>query len=929
MRLIFRKKKTIFWGILLLLIGFLLAFWPGQGLAQGVAEYTAEQLGGGAGAWIVAQIANLILNLNYFLGAYILLPLINFVVQVLQYNGFLDSYAVEVGWPLVRDLTNMFFVIILLVISFSTILHISAYHYKNTLLKLVIMALLINFSKMILGFMIDFAQVIMLTFVDAFQNVAVNAMSYAFGITTTGSAMVDLSQTGGVFTKEDILATVLLNLVFLIVASAVMMVYVAVLLWRVLNLWILVILSPFAFLAVAFPGLKQYSSEFWKKFWNQLTIGVILAFCLWLAFMLLAAGITMGNDLSLTSQVNVFLDPESDTDLLWERIYIFIVSIALLLLGLQYAQQAGGFAGAFAGKVSGKLSEMGSKAVKGALYPVRKAGQLGGFAVKRGWKAAGRGIQNFSTAKGLEGSGFRRGLKYLTKAGWEGRQKRGDELNERAKDRAQAYAHDEANRARDVYTSHGQNIAEKHAKQMAEDYSIAGPEDLKQQFEQVLRMQGGREKDDRIRGLFAIASKNGWQDDLMGMEIIRDDLMTAEEKKDVTERQTYKEDRTKHHNSDIERDMHLQYARSLVKIGKLDKDKVDQFVEDEIKRGVEEDMIKKYDSDDVYDGVNITSRQKQGKFLEKYIATSTQTGEISDEAMALIYDHEQNAKANGHLEDIGFARIAEKDYYAPEDITNDKGEIIHKKGSMVVKKGQFRFLDYTKKDAKGLTEADHMGLAETSKLEAKTIAKAQAHSFSPYRKNGKAGTMDDYFRYLREIVGGSDEPYRINMNSRDANFIWGGAAVKKPVITKEIKNSTTGVKSNYTLGEISTAANLAPFLSAFVNQATRNQMVRAYHSFSGQFVDHKGDTSQGIRECLKGSGLNMVFNLKNPLDPSGKKDVLYGINALTGKVVQLDGQLKEIGRTQKSLEDFALEMKGAGIMSEDEHNQFLEAIKRA
>ena len=76
----------------------------------------------------------------------ILLPIIA------QFNNFTEIKGVQQGWTALRDLANMFFIIVLLIMSFATILKIEAYGYKQVLKKLIIMAILVNFSKTITAF---------------------------------------------------------------------------------------------------------------------------------------------------------------------------------------------------------------------------------------------------------------------------------------------------------------------------------------------------------------------------------------------------------------------------------------------------------------------------------------------------------------------------------------------------------------------------------------------------------------------------------------------------------------------------------------------------------------------------------------------------------------------------------------------------------
>jgi len=322
--------------------------------------------------WVLFIFGNLFLKIINALAAYILLPLINLVVQIFSYNGFLTSHAVQVGWPLVRDLCNMFFVVILLLIAFSTILHYKAYEYKEALPRLILMAIVINFSKTIMGLLIDFGQVLMLTFVNAFQGSMANNLVNAFGLTE----MLKINLATGAQTvigDGEIFASLFLALVLLVVAIGVMLAFAAVLLYRILVLWVLVILSPIAFFLSAFEAGEHYAKEFWEKFWSQLTTGAIMAFFMWLALTIISASYTdpaqklpnqVGLDSAVTptsGQIQTVIGEAKDgaTGIAsWDKFYTFVIAIALLLMALEFAEKAGGFAGKFAGAVAGKLEGM-------------------------------------------------------------------------------------------------------------------------------------------------------------------------------------------------------------------------------------------------------------------------------------------------------------------------------------------------------------------------------------------------------------------------------------------------------------------------------------------------------------------------------------------------------------------------------------------
>src|SRR3989338_11616050 len=116
-----RKNKVVWLSILMIAV-FLCLFsvWPQISSAQVQPSFTAENFGGNINGAILAFFSNIFLAVINTLGAYVLLPLINLMAQLFSYNRFLNSSAVNVGWPLVRDVCNMFFVVILLLIAFST-----------------------------------------------------------------------------------------------------------------------------------------------------------------------------------------------------------------------------------------------------------------------------------------------------------------------------------------------------------------------------------------------------------------------------------------------------------------------------------------------------------------------------------------------------------------------------------------------------------------------------------------------------------------------------------------------------------------------------------------------------------------------------------------------------------------------------------------
>lgn len=358
---IFKKNKKIFISIALVFLLGIIFLSPSLAHA-GIGETIATVFG-----WILYPII-------WVLGR-LLLVLMNVLIGIAQYNDFIDSNAVKFGWTLVRDLCNMFFILILLIIAFATILRVEQYNLKTWLPKLLLMAILINFSKLICGFFIDFTQVIMLTFVNAFKDMAGANLTEMLGVTKILS--FDQSNTGDV-TGWTILGSIILALIFSIISVVVILTMLVMLAMRIIMIWIYVVLSPLAYLLASFPQGQSYSQRWWTEFSKNLIVGPVLAFFIWLSFASLG-GVEGSRDISKMQRESLDSEEaESASATITEagspdNITKFIVSIGMLLGGLMIAQEMGGAAGKIAGKGMGKLQSMGSGAMSGATKGMKRA----------------------------------------------------------------------------------------------------------------------------------------------------------------------------------------------------------------------------------------------------------------------------------------------------------------------------------------------------------------------------------------------------------------------------------------------------------------------------------------------------------------------------------------------------------------------------
>ncbi|MEI7620245.1 MAG: hypothetical protein WCJ57_01600, partial [Candidatus Falkowbacteria bacterium] len=358
------KNQSIFLLVFMLVLGsFILAnpvhaSWFGDAVAQLIG-------------WIVYAFV-------YVIGLLIMLVMW-VLIKIAQYNDFINASPVQYGWTIVRDVCNMFFILILLIIAFATILRVEKYSFKTLLPKLILMAVLINFSKLICGVFIDFTQVIMLTFVNGFKDIGTGNLTNMLGIDKIMSMdSTNSNVEGSEVSAWSIVGAYMLALMYSVIALITLVTMLAVLAMRMIMIWVYVVLSPMAYLLSAFPAGEKYASQWWEEFSKNLIVGPILAFFIWLSFVSLG-GVENPPDIDKISQLGKTMAEADTTNITGaltasttgpsagiteagspDHMIKFIISIAMLVGGLQISQQLGGQAGGMAGKGMAKMQKMGA-----------------------------------------------------------------------------------------------------------------------------------------------------------------------------------------------------------------------------------------------------------------------------------------------------------------------------------------------------------------------------------------------------------------------------------------------------------------------------------------------------------------------------------------------------------------------------------------
>jgi len=281
---------------------------------------------------------------------------------------------VETGWNITRGLCNMFFALILLVMSFSTILRIEEFGAKRLLWKLTVSILLINFSLVIAGIVIDFSQILTHYFIDAagglnnsISEQLMNGLNLSRVYQVDGSAeeignkmAADanglIQVAGGLFFG----IIIMLLAVFTLLAGAVFLIF------RVVVLWVLLIAAPLAWLSRTLGGgmgkIGQFWGEWWSEFFRWTFFAPTYAFFIYLATTAVGSG---GIEKAFQNAQSVSVKEGFFSGLLANIKFFlqYIVVIIFLLIGIMSAQKLGGAAGGAMATVSKKMQGWGKKAV--------------------------------------------------------------------------------------------------------------------------------------------------------------------------------------------------------------------------------------------------------------------------------------------------------------------------------------------------------------------------------------------------------------------------------------------------------------------------------------------------------------------------------------------------------------------------------------
>jgi len=315
-------------------------------------------------SWFIGIIIGTIPNIGASILAFVLGS------DFINYSGA-ENEVVQSGWEIVRNLANAALIIGLVIIAINIILGREEGQAKKTLVNFIIAAILVNFTPVICGFIIDGSNILARSFVvdgisgDILTKIG-EAQTAAQGVQDVGRAVGNL----------------IFILIFSIVSFWVYILYSILFVARAIILWILIIASPIAVATKVFPKsntIKKFfpSILFWDEWVENFVQWCIIAIPAGLFIFLANKSMTLIALSPLTST-------SDDTSIITNTmtaLFEYMTPLIILIAGFFITISSGG-------AVAAPIGNLGRKAldtVKGAAVNTAKsAGAAAGTWTKEG-----------------------------------------------------------------------------------------------------------------------------------------------------------------------------------------------------------------------------------------------------------------------------------------------------------------------------------------------------------------------------------------------------------------------------------------------------------------------------------------------------------------------------------------------------------------
>ncbi len=340
-------------------------------LAQGLGETPGDFIAGmerneeaspdwaaGAIAWLFSWVSDFVSAILSFAGQLFDWVIIVTVIQMgdrLTEGGSILP-GILFSWSFLRDIANIIFIFAMVFIGIATILNLQQYGYKALLVRLIIVALLINFSLLFARVTIDVSNLagtaayntIMASIAgdpDPDQPGISGVVMNQGNLSTLHDWRAVRDMATGLGTDEAMSVVAVLYALGIVLMTIITFVFLAgafMLIARFAILTFLMIISPVAFAAMILPQTRGMANRWWETFLKQAFFAPAFLIALFVALGLTAS---VGEILNVEnySLASVVQAAELENPSIMEAIIMFGVSAIGFMVALIVASQMGAY----------------------------------------------------------------------------------------------------------------------------------------------------------------------------------------------------------------------------------------------------------------------------------------------------------------------------------------------------------------------------------------------------------------------------------------------------------------------------------------------------------------------------------------------------------------------------------------------------------
>lgn len=278
--------------------------------------------------------------------------LLDYTLKISVFNNIIDQFyqGLVIGWTVIRDFANLAFIFVLVYIGVQTMLDIGSSG-KQLLAKVIIVALLVNFSFFMTRFVIDISNIF------AYAIYSSIAPPDGNGDSDLGGVIRDLLEIPSQMQQIDVgtmagdgnlkwrpLLILTVQIVFIFIAVWVFFQAALLIFVRIIAFTFLIVISPAAFVAYILPGTRKYFNEWLELLTHQALVAPIFLFLLFVVIKIMSASNSLPYSPNATNQF----------------LFSFILNAGLLIAALKITKR-------YAGEFGSKATNIGNAVAGFAL----------------------------------------------------------------------------------------------------------------------------------------------------------------------------------------------------------------------------------------------------------------------------------------------------------------------------------------------------------------------------------------------------------------------------------------------------------------------------------------------------------------------------------------------------------------------------------